>query len=230
MQPFTGVMACYRGNTGINDLLDHTITITVPTWIIVAKNDGSTSQIDSPCFSIQQVPTVAAITQQVTNLNSISAAIDSTVSSPSAGQVLTYQADNTWKNATIVNPYNLSYARLVRTTNGTKTLTNTTTIGALNYFDVFTSAAADQFYNTVDTSAVNNRQLFRVVGATSYTYVLNFSCTSLFVGNSIYAVLDGTTVIHSEYCGVSGGSVTFQTAPFTMNAGTWLGIACSASL
>ena len=136
------------------------MTITAPTWFIICKQDNAITSYDSPCFTVQQVPTVASITQQVTNLNSISAAIDSTVSGPSAGQVLTYQVDNTWKNASIVNPYNLSYARLVRTTNGTKTLTNTTTIGALNYFDVFTSAAADQFYNTVDTSAVNNRQLF----------------------------------------------------------------------
>ena len=110
---FTSLSGIYRGNTGINDIGDWTITITVPTWIQVAKNDSSGPTSDGPSFSIQQIPTVAAITQQVTTLNSISAASDSTVSSPSAGQILTYQADNTWKNSTLINPYNTSYARLL---------------------------------------------------------------------------------------------------------------------
>jgi hypothetical protein len=92
-----------------------------------------------------------------------------------------------------------------------------------------TSAAADQFFNTVDTTAVNNRQLFRNAGATSYAYTFTMECTTLFTGNSIYLVLNGTNIIHSAYTGFNGASVSFTTQPFTLNAGDWIGVACSAS-
>lgn len=61
--PFTTVTSVYRGNVAINDIIDHVLTITVPTWFIICKNEGSLATLDNPCFSVIQVPTVAAITQ-----------------------------------------------------------------------------------------------------------------------------------------------------------------------
>lgn len=107
-----------------------------------------------PFFTIEQLVTTAAITQQNFYLNSIAGASDSTVSAPQSSQVLAYNGSS-WTNTTLALPSAVSYIRGFNTDLTAHTFTNSTQVGAYYMFDLFALSAYTVFVNSADWTVTN---------------------------------------------------------------------------
>lgn len=177
---------------------------------------------------VTQIPVSASLTQQNFYLNSISNASDSTVSAPSAGQVLSYTGSS-WTNSTLSLPTATSFVRGFQNDNTTRTLTNSTQIGSYYMFDVFAGASYSVFANSADWT-ITNARVATYNGSSSQTFRVQFGYTGITTnGNSIIVVVNGT-ILYSSYSGsIANQQSWFQSQPITFTPGTTLSIGCTAS-
>ncbi len=105
----------YVAVAAVNKLFNTILTVTQPTYLSVFTFDAAWNTINDFSFTIVQIPTVAAITQQTYNLNTLANMTDvAFTTNPVGAQFLTFDGlAQKWKNTTVVDLYNTSYARLL---------------------------------------------------------------------------------------------------------------------
>ncbi len=88
---FSCIGAFYIGSGSQCKPFSTIITVTNPIYLSVFTFDGSWNTFNDFCFSIVQIPTVAAITQQTYNLNTLANMTDvAFTSNPTGAQFLTF--------------------------------------------------------------------------------------------------------------------------------------------
>lgn len=157
---FQSVTNCYRGNTGINNILEYILDVqTLPFYFIIAQNTNSGGNVDGGYMNIVQIPESTNLVQNSTIVSAINAASDANIVSPSQSQVLSW--NNTilkWENTSITTN-DANFAKLTRINNNYENYTNSVSDGgAFNVFSLFTSNASSTFTNSGFT-AVNSRKL-----------------------------------------------------------------------